>query len=299
MSYPNLPKNRLLIKLSDDKLLDLTEEFKMILIDDYTLEPPEPKTYMIEIPGGNGKLDLTESLLGDTVYNNRKQEFTFNLIDVENFEKMKTKISNLLHGKEFDYQLTMDPGYTYHGRFTVSGYSHKMYSSGVLGSIKISIDANPFKYLKPINISVDAIGGKVLSLECGRKRVRPTIVAKGFVKIIYDGKLLTLPQGSWVVNDLLLTDGSNELYVNSYDIRNLTWGEMKSNGITWGEFGKKELYLWYKSNGDRTYVVKDWSSVKDSKWSDMTSTRWIDLMYLSDITRNIENVEIQYEWGDL
>ena len=124
-------------------------------------------------------------------------------------------------------------------------------------------------------------------------------MAKGFVKIIYDGKLLTLPQGSWVVNDLLLTDGPNELYVNSYDIRNLTWGEMKSNGITWGEFGKKELYLWYKSNGDRTYVVKDWSSVKDSKWSEMTSTRWIDLMYLSDITRNIENVEIQYEWGDL
>ncbi len=88
-----------------------------------------------------GIIDLTEALTGDVVYNNRHQEFEFALINVENFEKVKTDLSNFLHGKAFDYSMTMDPGYTYHGRFTVSSYSHSAYSSGILGNIKISIDA--------------------------------------------------------------------------------------------------------------------------------------------------------------
>ena len=89
----NYPKNRLIVNG-----VDLTEKFKMVLSDGYTLTPPSPKTYIIDIPGGHGKLDLTESLFGDVPYDNRKQEFTFYIINVEDFEKAKTEISNMLHG---------------------------------------------------------------------------------------------------------------------------------------------------------------------------------------------------------
>ena len=128
MSYPDYPNNRLIVDG-----VDLTEKYQMILLDGYTLEPPEPKTYTVDIPGGDGVIDLTETLNGDTVYNNRKQKFTFYVIGTSTFERVKTEVSNFLHGKAFDYKITMDPDYIYHGRFKVSSYNHAAYSIGIVG----------------------------------------------------------------------------------------------------------------------------------------------------------------------
>lgn len=298
MSYPKLPNNRLLVKVNDE-FVDLTQKFKMVLTDDYTLSPPEPKTYTVDIPGGNGTLDLTEALVGDTVYNNRQQEFTFLVIDTDEFERVKTQVSNFLHGKAFDYKLTMDEDYTYHGRFKVTEYSHKPYTVGNVGTFKIIIDANPYKIKDNRPIDVNAVGGKTVTLTCGRMRVRPTITTDGYVKVICNGKMLTLPQGTWLINDLLLHEGDNELYINSFDVRNLTWGNLKTNSVTWGQFAKLRLYEWYKSNGDGTYVIQTWNTMLNSKWSDLTGKKWTDLMYMSDITQYIKDVTVSYEWGDL
>ena len=59
MSYPDLPNNRLIVNG-----VDLSIRFQMVLLDGYTLEPPEPKTYTVDIPGGNGVIDLTRLLPG-------------------------------------------------------------------------------------------------------------------------------------------------------------------------------------------------------------------------------------------
>lgn len=259
MGYPNYPNNRLIVNG-----VDLTEKFKMVLVDGYTLSPPSPKTYTVDIPGGNGKLDLTEALIGDIVYGNRKQEFIFYAINTENFEKLKTEVSNFLHGQAFYYQMTMDPEYTYHGRFTVSSYSHSKYTVGVVGTIKIKIEADPFKFKKAQIVTVNAVGGQVLNLKSGRMSVRPMIETDGFTKIIYNNKLETLSQGTWDINDFILTEGDNEVYVNSFDIRNLKWKELKTDKITWGDFKKQRLFEWYKYNGNGVYVNKTWANLAEA-----------------------------------
>ena len=294
MSYPDYPDNRLIVNG-----VDLTEKYGIILADGYTLAPPSPKTYKVNIPGGNGCIDLTESLLGDTAYENRKQEFTFYVINTENFETVKTAVSNFLHGKAYDYQITMDPGYTYHGRFSVTSYSHKAYSDGIVGTIKMEIDTNPFKYAKNRVYKVNAVGGITAYFESGRKRVRPVIETDNSLKVIYNGKLLTLPQGSWSINDLTFVNGVNSVYFNSYDIRNLKWSDLKTNNITWGDFKKKRLYEWYKSNGDGTYIVKSWDDVRLSTWSDLSNTTWANCSYMSDVTKNIKDIYVAYEVGEL
>ena len=294
MSYPDYPDNRLIVNG-----VDLTEKYGIILADGYTLAPPSPKTYTVNIPGGNGRIDLTESLLGDTAYENRKQEFTFYVINTENFETVKTAVSNFLHGKAYDYQITMDPGYTYHGRFSVTSYSHKAYSDGIVGTIKMEIDANPFKYAKNRIYKVNAVGGITAYFDSGRKRVRPVIETDNSLKVIYNGKLLTLPQGSWSINDLTFVNGVNSVYFNSYDIRNLKWSDLKTNNITWGDFKKKRLYEWYKSNGDGTYIVKSWDDVRLSTWSDLSNITWANCSYMSDVTKNIKDIYVAYEVGEL
>lgn len=314
MSYPDYPDNRLIVNG-----VDLSERFGMILADGYTLAPPSLKTYTVDIPGGNGKLDLTESLLGNTAYNNREHEFVFYVVDpddtdiiqidsglvktvrtsVRNYESLKTEISNFLHGKSFDYLMTMDPGYTYHGRFSISEYNHSMYANGLLGAIKVKIDANPFKMKEAQVYRIDGLGGRTVYLASGRMRVRPTIESDGLVKVIHKNKLVVLQQGSWTINDLLFEDGTNEIYFNTYDIRNLKWGDLKTNSVTWGDFKTRRLYEWYKSNGDGTYVIKTWADLSEKTWSDMSVEKWVDQSYLTDVDVSIKPVYIKYDWGDL
>lgn len=294
MTYPNYPNNRLIVGGTD-----LTEKFKMVLADGYTLSPPQPKTYIVDIPGGNGKLDLTESLLGDVAYDNRSQEFIFYVIKAEDFERIKTNVSTFLHGKAFDYEITMDPGYTYHGRFTISSYEHGVYDVGKVGCIKISIDAEPFKYKKPQVYRISAVGGNIYKFPSGRKPVMPTIEADGRLRIIYNRKQITLYQGSWCVNDILFISGYNEVYFNSYDIRILTWDNVKYNGITWGKFKTRRIFEWYKSNGDSNIVVKTWDNLRSTPWNDLSTTTWADQMYTAEITDKIRDSYIKYDWGDL
>lgn len=43
--------------------------------------PPEPKTKYLDIPAGNGRIDLTESLTGYPVYNDREGEWVFYVLN--------------------------------------------------------------------------------------------------------------------------------------------------------------------------------------------------------------------------
>lgn len=242
MSYPNYPNNRLIVNG-----VDLTEQFKMVLVDGYTLEPPTPKLYTIDVPGRNGVIDLTESLIGDTAYNNRKQEFTFYVIGVTDWEKVKTDVSVFLHGRSFDYTMTMDPDYTYHGRFTVSSYEHKSYTIGKVGTIKITIDCDPYKKRANIVKSINAVGGVLYTFTSGRMPIKPTIQTGGNVRVIFDNKKTDLTSGTWIINDVVFKQGDNQMYLCSANIRSLTWGRLKTKGTTFRTFKTKRIFEWYKS----------------------------------------------------
>lgn len=296
MSYPDLPNNRLIVNG-----VDLSIRFQMVLLDGYTLEPPEPKTYTVDIPGGNGVIDLTESLTGDVVYKNRKQEFTFAVIDVKNFEKVKTEVSNFLHGRAFDYTMTMDPGYTYHGRFSVDSYSHEAYANGLLGQFKITVDANPYKLKEHCAYRLNATGGKLYRFESGRRPVHPIIECNSPCIVTIDGKDVTIPAGTYPLNDLVFKLGYNDLFLNSCQIQIVTWGDLRSDNQdkTWNELLSNRWYELQKIwNGTVSNSPKDWNDLMSNSWMNISSKRWKDLDY------RIENapdstVYLTYSWEDL
>lgn len=288
------PENRLVVGG-----IDISEAFGLVLLDGYTLTPPSPKTYVVDIPGRSGKLDLTETLLGDTAYDNRSHTFPFAVVDPESVESIKTKVSNFLHGRSFDYQMTMDPDYTYHGRFTIDSYGHTKYSNGTVVDFSIKVDAVPFKMAPNKIYKIDGIGGVVVYFNSGRKRVRPVIQSDGFVKVIFNGTETILGKGTWTINDMYFKEGPNKVYINTYDIKNLLWGDLKTNGITWADFGKKPLFEWYKSKGDGTYVMDTWGSLANVTWESLATKTWADLSYEVSDTSGIKGVYIEYEWGDL
>ena len=293
MSYPDLPNNRLIVNG-----VDLSIRFQMVLLDGYTLEPPEPKTYTVDIPGGNGVIDLTEALTGDVAYKNRKQEFTFAIIDVKNFEKVKTEVSNFLHGRAFDYTMTMDPGYTYHGRFSVDSYSHEAYANGLLGQFKIKVDADPYKLKEHCAYRLNATGGKLYHFESGRRPVHPTVECTQPTWFTWNGKEQLVPAGTYRLNDVVFTDGINELYVNSYKLLFVRWADLKNKQLTWNDLLDKRWDDIQRMGGDVEDAPQSWSELFDKTWDSLSEKSWDQLNFgRKQLPESI--VYLTYDWEDL
>lgn len=297
MSYPDYPNNRLIVNG-----IDLSIRFQMILLDGYTLSPPEPKTYTVDIPGGDGVIDLTSSLTGDVAYNNRSQEFTFMVVEPDSFERVKTDVSNFLHGKSFDYEMTMDPGYTYHGRFTVSEYSHAKYAyPGLVGAFTISVDAEPYKLKGHMTYRLNATGGKMFRLESGRKPVHPVVECTQPCKVRWGDVLTQVPAGTYRLNDVLFTEGYNEIYINSWTFYNITWGELgqgAAHQMTWDEATR---YRWddlQRLEGDTMDVPQKWEDLAQYRWSDLSDKTWADVDFRNEAVPDT-TVYLSYDWKDL
>ena len=226
MSYPDLPENRLIVNG-----VDLAVRYNMVLLDGYTLSPPEPKTTTVEIPGRDGVLDLTESLIGDVSYGNRSMTFTFLIVDLEQFEVVKTQVSNALHGRKFNFEMTMDPGYTYTGRFKINSYTHTAtWNHGICGFIEVEIDAEPYKLKSHYVYNLNATGGAMFNLESGRKKVHPIVEISAPARIRFKNVVYRIGAGRFQLNDILFEEGVNDIYINSFELFNLRWDEWKPIG---------------------------------------------------------------------
>ena len=297
MSYPDYPNNRLIVDG-----VDLSVRFQMILLDGYTLSPPEPKTYTVDIPGGDGVIDLTSALTGDVAYSNRSQSFTFMVVDPDSFERVKTDVSNFLHGKSFDYQMTMDPGYTYHGRFSVTEYSHAVYAyPGLVGVFAVSIDADPYKSKGLQTYQLNATGGKMFRLESGRKPVHPVIECTQPCRVRWKDVVTVVPVGTYRLNDVLFTDGFNEIYINSRELFNTSWADLGSDGIHAMTWGSASSYRWddiQRMDGNIMDVPRQWSEISGLRWEELAEKAWADIDFRTEEAPDT-SVYLSYDWKDL
>ena len=107
---------------------------------------PEPKTMMVEVPGANGVLDLSESLTKYPIYGNREGSFNFHVLSgYENWHVLYNKIATYLHGKVRNVILEDDPDFYYVGRHKVEWISN---NDGSGSDVNISYVYEPYKYYK-------------------------------------------------------------------------------------------------------------------------------------------------------
>jgi len=114
------------------------------------INPPEPKFSKVDIPSGDGDLDLTNALSPYTYYNNRTGSIDFIVVndmycqvDHEKEWYMRyTEIMNYLHGKKMRMILEDDKQYFYEGRFSVNQWESDVHYS----KITIDYDVTPYKW---------------------------------------------------------------------------------------------------------------------------------------------------------
>lgn len=104
--------------------------------------PPDAKTSYVEVPGADGKIDLTESLTGSILYKNRQGTIQFYVDNGhEEWDVLYSKIMNYLHGQKMNAILEDDPSFYYEGRFSVNTWKSEKYRS----EIAIDYDVAPYK----------------------------------------------------------------------------------------------------------------------------------------------------------
>ena len=184
------------------------DDFQLILASK-TIGSPSPKTETIDIPGGDGVLDLTE-FFGETKYGNRNLSFEFSSVVIPSeFMTLFSTVQNALHGKKMKIILDDDPGWQYIGRISVSEWK----ADRNIGKLVVDCDCEPYKYqISPTVVTKSISGSQTITLTNSRKRVVPEVKVtsgSGLTVTFDSGSVWTLSSGSYLIPELELMEGNN------------------------------------------------------------------------------------------
>ena len=188
-------------------------DFQLILASK-TIGTPSPKTETIEIPGGDGVLDLTE-FFGETKYNNRSLSFEFSsMVTPSEFMPLFSRVQNALHGKKMTISLDDDPGWYYIGRISVSEWK----ADRNIGKLVVDCDCDPYKHqISTTTVTRSISGTSSITLTNSRKRVVPEVKvtsSSGLSVTFGSGYLWNLASGSYLLPELELVEGNNTVTVS-------------------------------------------------------------------------------------
>lgn len=198
-----------------------------LLLASKTIGAPSPKTELIDIPGGDGALDLTE-FFGDVKYNNRTLSFDFStIVPQSQFMDLFSQVQNALHGRKMKIALEADPEWYYVGRCNVSDWK----ADKNIGKLTIDCDCEPHKYkLAKTVVSKAVAGSESITLTNSRKRAVPEVVIEtdNSLNIAFGtGNVWDLGSGSFTLPELELVEGTNTVTVTGTGTITFTWQEAK------------------------------------------------------------------------
>lgn len=185
---------------------------------------PEPKTEIVDLPGADGVINLTEFLSDDIKYKQRQLQFTFTVIDPINTWYAKlSQVTNYIHGRKLKIVIDCDKGYYYEGRCTVNQFK----TSKRLAIIVIDAEVDPYKmemnssstpwvwdtfsfldgiiYLNTVTVN----GSETVNLRNRRKIVSPTFTTNADMQVEHNGIKYDLPTGKTTVLGIRLQEGDN------------------------------------------------------------------------------------------
>ena len=125
------------------------DDWKLIAVTRPIFNPPTQKTVYVDVPGGNGALDLSEALSGYPVYNNRTGSFEFVVlnehggaaVDYGRWAHRYSEIANYLNGSVRIAILADDPAWGYEGRFEIGDWK----ATHTWSAIEVKYHVKPYK----------------------------------------------------------------------------------------------------------------------------------------------------------
>ena len=182
-----------------------------IYLSSIVIDDPKPKEIYVDIPNGDGALDLTEALTGEVHYESRPFEAVFTIKPETYSVELVRYLRGYLNGKQRTIRTKEEPGYYLIGRCATS-----LKNDGVLAILTVKATCQPWKYkndVTAINMTIGASGTTTLNLTNERKRVIPTITASAAVTIAFNGKTISVNAGTQRLTNIALSYGDNLLTI--------------------------------------------------------------------------------------
>ncbi len=197
------------------------------------LNPPPVKTSIIEIPGADGALDLTESMAGRATFGDRTGSWTFYVDNGHgNWADIYSTIMTYLHGKQTTCVLEDDPLFYYEGRFSVNQWSSEASNSKIV----INYEVGPYKLYSldngdrwiwdTFNFETGVLRSfRKMPVQFGEPLVVPivgdimdviptinvTFPSGTGIKLTYEEQTYDLKKGNNILDDVIIRQGTNNL----------------------------------------------------------------------------------------
>lgn len=180
------------------------------------------KASTIDIPGADGVLDFTD-YFGEPKFKNRQITIEFSCKEkMHLWDSIYSNLQNILNGQHLKLTFEEDDEFYYVGRCSINEWR----SSKKIGKIVVEIDAEPYKYkIQPTVISNAIVGSDKVVLNNLRKRVVPTITTTADINIIFESSSFSLSPGTYVVPDIVLKAGTNEMTITGTADVTITYQE--------------------------------------------------------------------------
>lgn len=181
-----------------------------LVLSKLEIPPAKPKTNYVNIPGGDGSIDLTETH-GDVKYFDRDCKFTFSSFPVSEreWEKLKILVNNAINGKVFKITLDKDPDHYYEGRCEIDSNPGNKWNKQIIVKAKVK----PWKFKQKETVAVFNLTSaeKMVTLSNGRRPVCPVINCTANAKLVFNGNTYNLTAGKHKLLDIRFVEGMNSL----------------------------------------------------------------------------------------
>lgn len=275
--------------------VDLFETYGLVSSDNYSLPLPPVVENYIDIPGRDGSLDTSE-FSGDVRYGRREQSFVFFKMDFmtqREFEELKTELAGRFHGREFTYELGVDPGYIYTGRISIDPES-TFQNDHAFFTMKVK--AEPYKSKGTMVYKVNADGGVEINVPAGRKKVVPVFEVSAKTLISQNKNSWYIDPGTYRIRDLLVSGPENILTFNNNLDREYIGRWSDDPEEIWAD-DPYTIWSVEANNGLPILTSKTWAYDADTTWASNANTTWYDELYPAE--PGDDYVYVAFDWKDL
>lgn len=173
---------------------------------------PEPKTISVDIPGRDGKIDLSNAF-GEIKYENRTLTFDFDIFsNPSDWWELREKIAQTLYDKKIKIILDQDSNYYYLGRCKITSFT----TTFTVAHISIECDCEPFKYkLTETSISNPLVVDETYTFSNLDKSVIPIFELSDEATVEFEGNSYSLSAGTHKVLDIIFKRGNNYIKIIS------------------------------------------------------------------------------------
>lgn len=187
------------------------------LLSTFEIGEAQAKTNYIDIPGGDGSIDLTEALTGEVTYENRTITATFTLNQPRSeWSTIMDQIRAYCHGRKFNIKAPYDDDHYFIGRVNVGPLER----DGALATFEMTITCDPYKYINDLtvhNFTIGSSGTLTVTLINSRRTAIPTVTINNTTQMIKGSASVSLNAGTHRVNAIPLIQGDNAITFNAIE----------------------------------------------------------------------------------